>query len=149
MKITPVSVKQTLLLRKPSPCSPTAETAIQPQIWCSESLCSNVSFSRGLFLSQTPVLIYIYIYIYLSIYLSISISIYLSIYLSLYIYIYIYNSLAEKDALSVSVSSHSRKAATFCGESRASSGGLRAYHYHHYYYYYVLLVIYVHMYVCI
>ena len=33
----PVSVKNTLLLREPLPCSPAAETALQPLIWCSES----------------------------------------------------------------------------------------------------------------
>ena len=34
--------KQTLLFREPSPCSPAAETALQPLMWCSESL-----FSQG------------------------------------------------------------------------------------------------------
>ena len=29
-----VPVKYTLLLRKPSPCGPTAETALQLLIWC-------------------------------------------------------------------------------------------------------------------
>ena len=33
----PVSVKYTLLLRKPMSCNPAAETAHQPLIWCSES----------------------------------------------------------------------------------------------------------------
>ena len=46
----PVSVKNTLLLRKPLPCSPVAETAIQPLTWCSES----PFFSGGVFLF-TPV----------------------------------------------------------------------------------------------
>ena len=36
--VKPVFVKTTLLLRKPLPCSPAAETALQPLIWCSESL---------------------------------------------------------------------------------------------------------------
>ena len=35
-QVIPVSVKQTLLLGEPLPCSPEAETAIQPLIWCSE-----------------------------------------------------------------------------------------------------------------
>ena len=34
-----------VLLRRPFPCSPAAETAIQPLIWGSESLCSNVCTS--------------------------------------------------------------------------------------------------------
>ena len=38
----PVSVKKTLLLRKPLRCSPAAETALQPLIRCSESQKSNV-----------------------------------------------------------------------------------------------------------
>ena len=37
LNVLPVSVKETLLLRKPLPCSPAAETALQPLIWCSES----------------------------------------------------------------------------------------------------------------
>ena len=41
----PVSVRKTLLLRKPSLCSPTAETALEPLIWCSESLYSQGSSS--------------------------------------------------------------------------------------------------------
>ena len=35
--ILPVSVKKTFLLRKPLPCSPAAEIAIQPLIWSFES----------------------------------------------------------------------------------------------------------------
>ena len=41
----PVSVKKTFLSREPWPYNLVAETAIQPQIWCSESLRSNVYFS--------------------------------------------------------------------------------------------------------
>ena len=36
-RMVPVSVKEALLLRKPLPCSPAAETALEPLIWCSES----------------------------------------------------------------------------------------------------------------
>ena len=37
VEMIPVSVNKTLLLRKPLPCSPAAETALQALIWCSES----------------------------------------------------------------------------------------------------------------
>ena len=48
--------ENTLLLRKPLPCSPAAETAPQPLIWCSESQSSNVySFPEECFCSRTPV----------------------------------------------------------------------------------------------
>ena len=36
----PASVKRTLCSWQTVPCSPAAETALQPLIWCSESLCS-------------------------------------------------------------------------------------------------------------
>ena len=39
----PMSVKRTLLSGKPSPCNPAAETALQPLMWCSESLSSHGS----------------------------------------------------------------------------------------------------------
>ena len=41
-----VCVKQ-LVLREPLPCSPSAETALQPSIWCLESLSAQESFSCG------------------------------------------------------------------------------------------------------
>ena len=35
---SPTAVREkTLLLRKPLPCGPAAETALQPLIWCSDS----------------------------------------------------------------------------------------------------------------
>ena len=40
-----VSAKQTILLCKPLPCIPAAETAIQLLIWCSESPSSHMSSS--------------------------------------------------------------------------------------------------------
>ena len=46
---------KTLLLSEPFPCHPAAETALQPLIWCSESLSSNASSSPEVFSSQTPV----------------------------------------------------------------------------------------------
>ena len=47
---------KTLPVREPLSCSPAAETALQPLIWCSESLYSKgSSFSGGVFLLQTPV----------------------------------------------------------------------------------------------
>ena len=38
--VVPVSVKKKVLLGEPLPCNPSAETAIQPLIWSSESLSS-------------------------------------------------------------------------------------------------------------
>ena len=43
LRVLPVSLKQQLLLREPWPCNQGAETAIQPQIWCSHSWFSNLS----------------------------------------------------------------------------------------------------------
>ena len=43
--ILPVSVNNIFLLCMPSPCSPAAETALQPLIWHFESLFSHVSSS--------------------------------------------------------------------------------------------------------
>ena len=40
----PVPEKNTPLC-EPSPCNPSAETAIQPLIWCSESLYAELYFS--------------------------------------------------------------------------------------------------------
>ena len=37
--------ENTSLLRGPLPCNPAAETALQPMIWCSESLFSHLSAS--------------------------------------------------------------------------------------------------------
>ena len=46
----------TFLLGEPLPCSPAAETPLQPLMRCCESYCSNVlSFSGEMFVSQTPV----------------------------------------------------------------------------------------------
>ena len=45
MNTLPVPVKNTLLLPEPWPSNPTAETALQPIIWCSESLSSRGSSS--------------------------------------------------------------------------------------------------------
>ena len=47
--------EKTLLSWKPLPSSPATKTALQPLIWCSESLYSNVSSSPEEFFSQTPV----------------------------------------------------------------------------------------------
>ena len=41
----PVSVNKTLLLFKPLPCNPAAETPILPLSWCSETEYSNVCSS--------------------------------------------------------------------------------------------------------
>ena len=53
----PVSVKKTLLLREPLPCSPAAETAFQPLIRCPRKpVFPGVFFFGGVFVcSQTPV----------------------------------------------------------------------------------------------
>ena len=50
-----VSVKKTLLLHEPLPCSPAAETALQALIRCSELLFSYMPSPEESFCSQTPV----------------------------------------------------------------------------------------------
>ena len=51
----PVTVNNTLLSRELPPCHSSAETPLQPLIWCSESLLSYMCFSQIMFCSQTPV----------------------------------------------------------------------------------------------
>ena len=51
-----VSVKKTFLSGEPLPCSPEAETALQPLSWLSESSSSHMLFSpEECFFAQTPV----------------------------------------------------------------------------------------------
>ena len=50
-------VPRTFLLREPWPCNPAAETALQPQSWCSESSFSQMPASPEVSFSQTPVLV--------------------------------------------------------------------------------------------
>ena len=76
--------EQTLLSRQPLPCSPAVETALQPLIWCSESVY--IQCHIYIYIS---IYIYIYIYVY-AIYIYIHTYIYTYIYIYTYVYIYIY-----------------------------------------------------------